>query len=1210
MKKFLLYLLSGALFLVSSCAQKEEQNASVPPQKEIKKDLESYKFIKVSQAVSPYVGYAIETSGVNMKVSVKAAPFNKILPTVNLGINAGQSKTISSANAQSETNEENILYTFTLNKSEIGDFSQKFKMGIEVVWHSKDLGIDLRKERYMHINPAAAHSGLSKDSNNWATVVQADYKQLVTDKMNEINIDLKQPLNGKMTVVIEDQDGRRIRNLISGVKKSAGPLSINWDGTDDQGNLVKPGKYTWRSIHHPGIVPEHQLTLANGNLGKPKAFGSNHGCFVAATSNSQYAFLAAPLTEGGWSMIAVDENGKWQKGFSQIHGTPIHRIQVAASDKYFYAIHDGRGWGHKVDKTKDDWKTTNYITITRYDIESTQSKDFPGRKKYLQFTSYEHGPGISNPKFQKDFSLAGAAYFKDRLFVATKHEEKISVFNPENGEIIKQLELKNPGPLAANQTALYGVSGDSVIAFSQDFMNSKTVIKNSGMNITGLDVDEKGKIYVSDTESHTIKVFDQQGKLIETIGRTGGNYQGKYFADRFVEPRGISLFKNKLWITEDRWNPKRSSCWDLSQKKVTVELIGNPHYGSSGGGFDTKDHSKWVALNTVWNVDFNAKKGTPTGIMGKKAGRLEGNYHEPFRYEFYHQDGRTFLLSAGKISMVCELLEDGSVKDLAAVSNMHMWAYACNWELPQALIDALPAKYDELLKVKFRGHKARFVGCMWVDLNGDGKMQKEEFNFSDDYAGFSDFWGSNQKGLTLRLPISQENGIPKILVLKPDGYHPGGAPKYTSLNEAISKAVSWERSIKLKTTDRVATTVDRKNNLIYNAEPSMLAVSPEGKILWEFPNQWVNVHGSHKAPLPETGVMQGNLFFLGCAPLDSDSDVFILNGNHGRFFMLTSDGMYLDEMFRDVRTGRDRNYMMIGGEPFGGFFAKSEKDGNYYLQTSGDGYRIYKVKGLDKVTRQSGILDITKDQIMAAERNYSRKAANEIEAREADIPKVSNKINIDGKSNEWDREFSADWDKNGLYRVRVKASHDSQYLYLNYNVQDETPWVNNGKDWTTLFKTGDSVDLQIGVDTKANTKRSGPAPGDMRILIGKFNGEDIAVLYKHRLKKGEKKDPVTFTSPWRSETVDKVEKIADAKIKVNVSGGGYEVEAAIPLSALGVSNLSGLKLKGDFGVIYGDDKGTINFLRNYWSNKATGLVNDVPGEIMLNPANWGTLKFK
>ena len=59
------------------------------------------------------------------------------------------------------------------------------------------------------------------------------------------------------------------------------------------------------------------------------------------------------------------------------------------------------------------------------------------------------------------------------------------------------------------------------------------------------------------------------------------------------------------------------------------------------------------------------------------------------------------------------------------------------------------------------------------------------------------------------------------------------------------------------------------------------------------------------------------MFYLGCAPLDDASDVTVLNGNHGRYSYLSTDGLYLDETFRDVRMGGSLDDQWVGGEPFG-----------------------------------------------------------------------------------------------------------------------------------------------------------------------------------------------------------------------------------------------------------------------------------------------------
>jgi hypothetical protein len=90
--------------------------------------------------------------------------------------------------------------------------------------------------------------------------------------------------------------------------------------------------------------------------------------------------------------------------------------------------------------------------------------------------------------------------------------------------------------------------------------------------------------------------------------------------------------------------------------------------------------------------------------------------------------------------------------------------------------------------------------------------------------------------------------------------------------------------------------------------------------------------------------------------------------------------------------------------------------------------------------------------------------------------------------------------------------------------------------------------------------------------------------------------------------VDVVKRLEGVKIAVQKGGDAYRLEAAIPLAELGLDPKAGGPWKADLGVIYGDDAGTVNLSRNYWANEVTGLVNDVPGEIMLNPDLWGTLK--
>jgi hypothetical protein len=88
--------------------------------------------------------------------------------------------------------------------------------------------------------------------------------------------------------------------------------------------------------------------------------------------------------------------------------------------------------------------------------------------------------------------------------------------------------------------------------------------------------------------------------------------------------------------------------------------------------------------------------------------------------------------------------------------------------------------------------------------------------------------------------------------------------------------------------------------------------------------------------------------------------------------------------------------------------------------------------------------------------------------------------------------------------------------------------------------------------------------------------------------------------------------LKDAKIRASkkADGKGYVVEAAIPLAALGLGSLEGLTLRGDFGATHSDTNGHETTLRTFWSNQATGIVNDEVFELKMEPRNWGKLIFK
>lgn len=1060
-----------------------------------------------------------------------------------------------------------------------GDWS---KMRIAVA-----LEHDGQRERFGFNDHRTIHAFFNDDPASWAEFDLESYREAVAARQQEIRIEFTQPSEGKATVVIENEKGERVRNLVSGRSFTAGEHSLVWDGLDETGRLVAPGNYAWRGVTHEGIRPQYVMNFGNGDEPTTEPWGPNHSTLHAAAANSKFVFFAAPVTEGGWALVALDDKGKLVQGYEHQQGYGIQHDAIAADEEHLYVAQDGFAWGGRPDFAKADWKATWMVTICRFDIATGKLVEWPGKVRGLPVDKME----VSGESDLKQFNLGGLAVLDGKLYVSCRDEKAVLVLDAKTGQQIDKIALEDVRHLAADPTKklLYAVTARGVMRVS----HQKLIIENA--DISGITVSPDGDVLISDAKTHQVRRFSSAGVKHAVTGMPGGPYRGKYVPERMVNPAGLVFGPDgKLWVTEKRWNPKRVIAWDLKTNKVVIEKFGMPHYGGDGSGFDPENPRRWIGLGCFWDVDLEKKTARPTHVLSLDEGHL--GHFEPQSYAFFREAGRTFVATRGKLALISEVLPDGTLKDIAATAGTHHFGYAFNWQPPQAYIDAFYAKWPEKRAGEKPGKKGegkpwsqRGMGVLWVDRNRDGEAQKEEFDFCGDqidYAGGP--WGHMQNSLTFYMPVADKTQV-KVVAIKPKGFLANGVPDYPTLDEAIAQAVPVSLTPGYKRSG-VATVRDRFGRFLFNSDPEMNAYASDGKHLWSYPNQWSDVHGSHDAPLPEPGVMQGVMAFLGIAPFDDSADVFFVNGNHGRCFTLTSDGLYLDEAFVDVRVSYLKNEYRLGGEIFGGSFARDAKSGKYYVQIGHGPYRIYELTGFDKVKRVSGKLTVTKAQIAAAERQNLRQVAAKQQAKVTTIP------------------GSIAWDKSGKFKAQCDIAADATHLHLTWRVQDTSPWINNGRDWAKLFATGDTVDFQFACDPKADPKRREPVIGDKRLLIAPHEGKPFAVLYEHRKPGG--KNPVEFTSPWRGAKVDDVRQLPEAKIEVKTDANGYTVKASLALSDLGLTLKPGENLRADFGVTFGDAAGTDTNLRSYWSNQSTGLVDDIPGEIMLSPNLWGELGVK
>jgi hypothetical protein len=341
----------------------------------------------------------------------------------------------------------------------------------------------------------------------------------------------------------------------------------------------------------------------------------------------------------------------------------------------------------------------------------------------------------------------------------------------------------------------------------------------------------------------------------------------------------------------------------------------------------------------------------------------------------------------------------------------------------------------------------------------------------------------------------------------------------------------------------------------------------------------------------------------------------------GEWHVLTKDGFYLTSLFNGYYQnwrwpekavpGADMTDCPsgAGGEDFGGTITVA-KDGKVYAQSGHTAYWLLEVKGWDKVIRlPKSQVAITEADIPAAAkiREELLQAVSEQKSRvtvKTLTPKfTSGNLGADFANGEFVR-----FEKGPDTAVTVGCAWDAENLYVGWQVKDATPWVNGASAPESLYATGDTVDLQIGLGEAANPKRTEPALGDIRVSIGNFKGGPKAIGYR---KVSERKQPKTFSSGIvAAYPMDWVGELNAKDLKVTTTKDGYTVQVALPWSELGRCPKSGESVKLDFGATYGDPKGLDTMLRNHWSNQRTGIVNDEVHELMMEPAFWGAAKFE
>ena len=962
------------------------------------------------------------------------------------------------------------------------------------------------------------------------------------------------PEPGEVTIALYNEDGTMVRQIITEDKRNAGHNIERWDGLDDLGRPLPDGQYTWKGLYHDGLDLEFRLSVHNS--GNPPwkgtdpgdAWGANHGEPREACAAGDYMLLAWDVTEGCSGIIRTDLKG------NKHWGTTHTATHLAAGKKRFFAA-GGHGWsdepGVRVYSLKD------------------------GRR-----LNYSDGSGLLTAPEKKDTRATGLAWHEGTLYASYGELNLVAAYNPARAKLTRTWKLDSPGRLAtlSDGTVLVIVGGE-VVRLTET--GSSPVITDNIEDPKGIAVDEKDRIYVSSRGSlHNVSVFSVTGEYQRSIGRKGGRPRiGKWVPGGMINPDGLDVDKNgRLWVTEDLEKPKRISVWNPRNGKLVDDFFGASSY-STNATMDPADMSRVYCHGVQWKVNIDKGTWEPEAVVVPGSSRgmrvfTAKNGHQYATVEaggglkLMIRDGDRFRTVAGVLSR-------------AAFDDMEWYERRREKAIEEQNLN--------------RGYKVRRWErrrLVWSDLNRDGKGQESEVqrapmgnpSWVDRDLSFYGRSGFHYVA-SWRLPIASvsENGMPTYDAGAIREYGPG-------------------RMDPVKTNDTIA---DADENALYMLGgpvplddpqyPRLTKFSFDGERLWGY---W-RIHSKWKRalnlPMADKGTAIGTVSLLG-----KGGDYIMAKTYFGSAHVWSSDGLYVDRLFKQSRTGAS-GHDVIGCEwVHGGHFMKTTKSGRYFVLAGDQDGRVNEVMGLDSVGRlKGGTYRISTEQAAEVAQGLEEYQARKAQGQRLVVARGRGSLEKSegvGKQVDEQRTFTA------------RAAYDENHLYVSYDVRSPYPLTNSVKEPRIIFTGGNCLDVQIAANPDAPEDREEPAPGDVRLVITRQDGNTAAVLYRPRVKDFEG-DPIVLKSPVDRESFDRIRVVSDeVDLQYREQNGSFRATAAIPLELIGWEPQPASTVRMDLGYIFGNQNGSNAALRSYWANNSpeANVTDDIPDESRLNPEHWGT----
>ncbi len=445
---------------------------------------------------------------------------------------------------------------------------------------------------------------------------------------------------GFVTLVLDDERGVRVRNLVSETYFPAGDQTAWWDGLDDlgrdtnsaqhavysvPGRMVEPGTYTVRGLYRQQIDLKYEFAIYNH--GQPPWMTSDPSsewltthsppgaiCFIPSgmvpvhgkhdTGSPDQVLIGSAVAEGGSGLAWVDLDGNKLNGQMWVGGDWTGAQQIA------------RDLGSHALPAVYAYVASSWNGELR--LQKLVKHKEPGLKAP---SDARHGSGedqaILNPdwKYPKPDldGLGGMAAYDGLLILSLPKMDELLLVDAALSRVIGMFPIPKPGGLFADGKGnLFVISQKKLLkigirdgAGTSGVLGSPEVIVGEGLeDPQQVTMDTDQNLYVSDWgTSNQVKIFSHQGKLLGVIGAAGVPVSGPYNPKLMHHPKGITIdSRNQLWVAEEDFQPKRVSQWSLDGRLLRA-FYGPVTYGG-GGNLDPRDKTLFYLDGMTFRLNW------------------------------------------------------------------------------------------------------------------------------------------------------------------------------------------------------------------------------------------------------------------------------------------------------------------------------------------------------------------------------------------------------------------------------------------------------------------------------------------------------------------------------------------------------------------------------------------------------------------------------